>query len=46
LEVIEKQGRGFVFKDFRQKIGTVERNGSKLEVRLNLMAGPTEPRAF
>jgi hypothetical protein len=44
LKIIEKRDEGIVFKDYRQKIGTVESHGRKLEVRLNLIAGPAEPR--
>lgn len=46
LEVIEKRDRAFAFKDFRQKIGKVERNGPKLEVSLNLDAGSAKMPAF
>ena len=41
LKVISKRDLGFVFEDYRHKIGTVERNGSVLEIRLNLNAGPS-----
>lgn len=44
LKIIEKRDGGIVFKDYRQKIGTVEKNGRKLEARLNLIARPAEPR--
>jgi hypothetical protein len=44
LKIIEKRERRIVFKDYRQKFGTVDRNGRKLEVRLNMMAGPAQPR--
>jgi len=44
LKIIEKRDEGIVFKDYRQKIGTVESHGRKLEIRLNLIAGPAEPR--
>jgi len=43
LELIEKRDGRIVFKDYRQKIGTVERKGRRLEVRLNLIARPAEP---
>jgi len=46
LKVIEKRDRGVVFEDYRQKIGTVERNGSRLEIRVNLIARPSEPSSF
>jgi hypothetical protein len=36
LKITEKSDGRIVFKDFRQKIGTVERNGRKLEARVNL----------
>jgi len=40
LKVIERRDRGFVFKDYRQKTGSVERIGRRLEIRLNLNAAP------
>jgi hypothetical protein len=46
LKVIAKRDRGFVFEDYRQKIGTVERDASKIEIRLNLIARPSEPSSF
>jgi hypothetical protein len=46
LKVIEKRDRGFVFEDYRQKTGTVERNGSTLEIRVNLITRPSEPSSF
>lgn len=46
LKIIEKRDVGLVFEDFRQKIGTVERTGRRLELRLNLNAGPTERPEF
>ena len=46
LKVIEKRDRGFTFVDFRRKTGTVERNGSQLEIRLNLIARPSKPSSF
>lgn len=46
LKIIEKGDGRIVFKDYRQKTGTVERNGRTLVARLNLIAGPDEPRRF
>jgi len=43
LKIIHQGEQGCVFQDYRQKIGTVERNKSTLEIRLNLIARPTEP---
>ena len=36
LKVTDERGDGFVFKDFKEKYGTVERKGRVLEIRLNL----------
>jgi hypothetical protein len=46
LKIVQERERGFVFEDYRRKIGTVERTASKLEVRLNLMARPSQPSSF
>jgi hypothetical protein len=46
LKVIGKRDRAVVFEDYRQKIGTVERSASKLEIRLNLIARPSEALSF
>jgi hypothetical protein len=42
LKIIQKRDRGLVFEDYRGKIGTVERDGPKLVIRLNLIAKPSE----
>lgn len=41
LKIIEKRDRSLVFEDYKQKIGTVRRDGSRLEIRLNLTAKPS-----
>ena len=41
LKIIEKRDRKFIFTDFRGRIGTVERNGARLEIRLNLAVRPS-----
>ena len=46
LKIILKREQGFVFEDYRQKIGTVDINRSRLEIRLNLIARPSEPSPF
>ena len=46
LKIIHQREQGFVFEDYRQKIGTVERSTSKLEIRLNLIARPSQALSF
>jgi hypothetical protein len=43
LKVIAKRERGFVFRDFRGRFGTVEWSGSRLELWLNLNSAPADP---
>lgn len=40
LEVTKEKAEGFVFKDFKQKFGTVLRKGNTLEIRLGLADSP------
>lgn len=40
LEVTKEKAEGFVFKDFKQKFGTVLRKGKALEIRLGLANPP------
>jgi len=42
LRLIGKGDRGLAFTDYRGKFGTVQRNGPKLEIRLNLSARPSQ----
>jgi hypothetical protein len=42
LKVIDKGESGLAFEDYRGKFGTVERKGSKLQIRLNLIAKPSQ----
>jgi len=46
LKIVQERERGFVFEDYRQRIGTVERIGSRLEIRLNLIAPPSGASSF
>lgn len=40
LKILTARTNGFVFLDFKQKYGTVELKGSKLDIRFNLPAVP------
>ncbi|MBN2206014.1 MAG: hypothetical protein JW742_01300, partial [Candidatus Aminicenantes bacterium] len=40
LEVVGEDPDGFVFKDFKDRFGAVERNGPNLAIRLNLARLP------
>jgi len=42
LKIVEKRERGLVFTDYRGKVGTIERTGARLEIRLNLAARPSQ----